>query len=150
MQKLQRERKIIIRACDKGAGGMILDFNEYLKACYLHLTSELTPGQPYYTPENEFAVERAKVQINSILKEGLDNNLLTKHEADAMNPDDKEAGRFYCNFKVQKYHTPMTAPPERPIVSQSGSICEGIVTYVEHHLKHLGGDLLKSIPCVSV
>ena len=35
LQRLQRDKQIIIRACDKGAGVMILDFNEYLKACYL-------------------------------------------------------------------------------------------------------------------
>ena len=31
--KLQRERKITIRPCDKGAGIVILDFNIYLRAC---------------------------------------------------------------------------------------------------------------------
>ena len=30
-QKLQRDKQIIIRACDKGTGVMILDFDEYLK-----------------------------------------------------------------------------------------------------------------------
>ena len=55
-----------------------------------------------------------------------------------MNPDEKEAGRFYCNFKVHKPHTPNQAPPERPITSQSGTICEGIATFVEHFLKPLG------------
>ena len=71
------------------------------------------------------------------LKKGY-NNILTKSEAESMNPEEKEAGRFYCNFKVHKPHIPMTTPPVRPIISQSGSICEGIATYVEHFLKPLG------------
>ena len=40
--KLQRERVIIIKPCDKGAGILILDFNVYLKACYEHLLAQLS------------------------------------------------------------------------------------------------------------
>jgi hypothetical protein len=40
---LQKNKKIVIKACNKGAGILILDFNDYLKACYQHLTSELSP-----------------------------------------------------------------------------------------------------------
>ena len=43
-----------------------------------------------------------------------------------MNPEDTQAGRFYCNFKVHKPHKHKKAPPERPITSQSGTICEGV------------------------
>ena len=35
--KLQRERQIIIKAADKGAGIVIVDFQEYMKSCYNHL-----------------------------------------------------------------------------------------------------------------
>ena len=35
---LQKERQIVIKACDKGAGIIILDFDEYLRACYKHLS----------------------------------------------------------------------------------------------------------------
>ena len=34
---LQKERVIVIKACDKGSGIIILDFDKYLKACYDHL-----------------------------------------------------------------------------------------------------------------
>ena len=47
LRKLQQlHKQIVICACDKGAGKIILDFEEYLRACYKHLTSELSPGQP--------------------------------------------------------------------------------------------------------
>ena len=46
---------------------------------------------------------------------------------------DKDFGRFYCNFKVHKEHTPMSAPPPRPIVSVSGSFSENIGVFVEYH-----------------
>ena len=38
--KLQRERIITIRPCDKGAGIVILDFKMYMRACYEHLLSK--------------------------------------------------------------------------------------------------------------
>ena len=65
----------------------------------------------------------------------LNNNAITRQEFNAMCADDKNPGRFYANFKVHKAHTHMKAPPVRPILSGSGSITEGIATYVEHHIK---------------
>ena len=35
--KLQKEQKIIIKPCDKGVGIIILDFEEYMRACHKHL-----------------------------------------------------------------------------------------------------------------
>ena len=38
--KLQRDKIIVIKPCDKGAGIMILDYVVYMRACYEHLMSE--------------------------------------------------------------------------------------------------------------
>ena len=54
-----------------------------------------------------------------------------------MKAEDKTPGRFYCNFKVHKNHIENEAPPVRPITSGSGSLTEGIATYVEYHLKEI-------------
>ena len=78
------QRKIVIKSCDKGAGVIILDLDEYLRACYIHLTSKVKPEQPYYTPVDEFEVERAKVKKKNIIQEGLDRDIITKLEADAI------------------------------------------------------------------
>ena len=128
----------MIRACDKGAGVIVLDFNEYLKACYEHLTSEIAPGKPYYSPVNELEIETTKEKIRSLLKQGLDNDIISKSEFEEMSPDDKGPGRFYCNFKVHKQHAYKEAPPVRPITSQSGSMCEKISTFMDHHIGHIG------------
>ena len=136
--KLQRERQIVIKACDKGAGIIILDFDDYVKACYEHLTSEVSPGKPYYSLVNALDVDKTKLKITNVIKEGLDKNIISKSEFEAMNPEEKDVGRFYCNFKVHKPHEHKKAPPVRPITSQSGSICENIATFVEHHIKHIG------------
>ena len=38
--RLQRKQVIIVKACDKGSGIIILDFNVYFKACYDHLLAK--------------------------------------------------------------------------------------------------------------
>ena len=134
--QLKKDQKIVIKACDKGAGIMILNFSEYMKACYDHLLSKTADGQKYYEKVDDFSVERAKVNITNILKEGLENNFINKQEYDSMIPEDKNPGKFYSNLKVHKPHTYMKAPPPvRPINSGSGSLTEGIATFVEHHIK---------------
>ena len=124
--------------CDKGAGILILDFEDYLKACYTHLTAEASPGNPYYSPVNVLDIEKTKTKIKEVLKEGLDKKIITQSEYQEMKPDDKNVGRFYCNFKVHKPHGHKEVPPERPIISQSGSICENIAQFVEFHINHMG------------
>ena len=56
--KLQRDRTIIIKPCDKGAGILILDFSEYLKACYEHLFAKLSDTQNYYERVDDLEEER--------------------------------------------------------------------------------------------
>ena len=54
-----------------------------------------------------------------------------------MSVEEKGPGRFYCNFKVHKKHEHMKPPPVRPITSGSGSLTEGIATFVEHHIQNI-------------
>ena len=137
LAKLQREKKIVIKACDKGAGIIILNYTDYMKACYKHLVSKQSENQPYYTQVHELEVESSKAKIDSLLKEALENNTISKDEYIGMAAADKEPGRFYCNFKVHKQHKHNETPPERPIISGSGSITEGIATFVNHHIKDI-------------
>ena len=103
---LIKARKIVIKACDKGAGIMILDFEEYLRACYEHLNStqedENGEEHPYYLKVDAFEIVRTKRVIRNVLEEGLKNKTITKEEFNAMLGEDKEAANFYCNFKVHK------------------------------------------------
>ena len=114
---------------------MILGFKDYIKACYNHLLSKTASDKPYYSQVESWEVEKAKKHIKQALKEGLDNEIITKGEYDAMCADDKNPGRFYTSFKVHKPHRHKEVPPVRPIVSGSGSITEGIATFVEYHIK---------------
>ena len=101
--KLQRERQIIIKAADKGAGIVIVNFKDYMKSCYNHLSSTL-PNQSseeapktYYAPVNEFALEEAKTKILGVLDESLETNIITKEEYSEMNSENKDPAKFYCN-----------------------------------------------------
>ena len=64
--KLQKDRVIVIKAADKGAGIVILDFEDYMKNWYKYLLSSLPKEitiekqELYYKPVNEMALEKAK------------------------------------------------------------------------------------------
>ena len=137
--RLQINKIIIIKPCDKGAG-IILDFAEYMRACYEHLEAKLEyengETKNYYTKVNEFALMRAKTKVKEVIDEALENNIINKEEHEAMNVEDGDPAKFYCLFKVHKEHTPNTAPPPRPIISGAGSTFENIGKYLEHHIKN--------------
>ena len=72
---LQKEKHIVVKACDKGAGILILNYNDYLKACYQHLSSKTADKKNYYRQVDDFETNRAKSRINTVLKEGLNKGI---------------------------------------------------------------------------
>ena len=84
---------------------------------------------------NALELAKAKAIIQEILDEALENEIITKAEHQAMDPEDKYPAKFYLLFKIHKEHLNGETPPLRPIVSGSGSLSEGIATFVEHYLK---------------
>ena len=87
--RLQRNREISIKQCDKGAGIIILDFKKYMKASYEHLLSTNQNGEHYYTQIEEIELQRSQMKIDRVLKKGLENNFITKDEFREMSSDDK-------------------------------------------------------------
>ena len=71
------------------------------------------------------------------MEEGFNNKCINKEEYEAMKPEEKGPGKFYCNFKVHKPHEQNKAPPVRPIISGSGSLTENPSLFIEHHLKDI-------------
>ena len=109
-----------------------------MKACYKHLSSTNPEQSRYYSQVDGLEVERTKTKIETILKDAIQNSIITKDKYEGMIANYKEPGRFYCNFKIHKQHETNKAPPERPIISGSGSITEGIGEYVNFHIKEIG------------
>ena len=133
--QLQKERKLIIKVCDKGAGIIVLDFDSYMKACHDHLKSKTPDGESYYLPVNQSALNVANNKLSKLLQEGLENEYITKEEYDAMLGSNMNPGKFYSIFKVHKEHKQGDLPPVRPIVSGCGSMLENAGVFVEHHIK---------------
>ena len=100
---LQKQQKNIIKRCDNGAGIIILEFQEYMNACFAHLNSEVTNNDgttsKYYMKVQEEDFKKAKLTLEQILQEAFDNNLLSKTDFESMQPKDKGPGRFYCTLK---------------------------------------------------
>ena len=86
--KLQRDRLITIKPCDKGAGLIILNFCDYMTVCYTHLEATQN-SKPQYSKVNDDAFDKAKGDINMLLEEGLDHEYLTSNEFKAMKPEEK-------------------------------------------------------------
>ena len=139
--KLQRKRIITIQKCDKGSGVIILDCDEYIRSCNEHLTKTLknTDGSetPYYREVDSRNLDAAKTEILDVLKEAHKEGIISDDEFEAMDPSSKKVARFYQIFKVHKPHVEGKAPPERPIISGSGSITENCSLFVTHHIKSL-------------
>ena len=139
--KLQKDKIIFIKPCNKGAGMITLDYAVYMRACYEHLMSEKVMedgvSRNYYCRVDAMELERTKSNIKHLVQDGFENYILSEEEYNAMIADEKDAAKFYCTFKVHKKHEPMTAPPPRPIVSGSGSVTENIATFVEYHIKDI-------------
>ena len=136
--ELQKQRKIIIKQCDKGAGIMLFNFKDYMKASYEHLLSKQpNTDERYYTEIDDIELLKAQKNIKEVLDRGLKEEIITKSEYNAMNPEEKNPAKFYCIPKVHKDHTPPQTPPVRPIISGTGSITENLGIFVEHHVKVL-------------
>ena len=103
--ELQKQQQITIKPCDKGAGIMILDFQEYIRACEVHLsaTQKQSDGseKPYYEEVEEEALLEIRRKVNEVVEEAFNNNVIKKEEYEEMRADEKKAGRFYATFKVQ-------------------------------------------------
>ena len=72
----------MIKPCDKGAGIIILNFNDYMQSCYEQLYSRLScengESKPYYQKVHDVQLQVAKSEIAHILKEGLENKIILK------------------------------------------------------------------------
>ena len=53
--KLQRDRQIVRKPCNKGAGIIVLDFKEYLKACIDHIEDKM--------PQNKIITKKLVFQF---------------------------------------------------------------------------------------
>ena len=77
-----------------------MNFEDYIKSCYEHLPSLQSEDTPYYIQVNDIAMEEAKMAIKNIVDDALEKQIITNEEHKAMSAEEKNPGKFYCNFKV--------------------------------------------------
>ena len=75
--RLQRERIITIKDCDKGAGIIILNFDEYMRAAYKHLGSKQPQAggalKNRFELVEEIIIQKGMSEILAVLENGLKN-----------------------------------------------------------------------------
>ena len=110
--RLQRERVIVIKPCDKGAGVIILDFLVYMRSCYDHLLAvqpntnvEGDEPKTCYKKEDEFSLDKAKRKIKAALDEGIEREIISRDDYKAMDPVDKNPSTDQLHHFVKKTKT---------------------------------------------
>jgi hypothetical protein len=80
--ELQKTKQIIIKPCDKGAGIIVCDYNDYIKEATMHLESKVKPNSPetYYKEINVKEFESAKNTIDKTLKSAFTRQEITQEE----------------------------------------------------------------------
>ena len=53
----------------------------------------------YYEKVEDIQILQAKNKIKHVLEEALEKQIISKEEFNAMEPDEKNPSKFYCNFK---------------------------------------------------
>jgi hypothetical protein len=135
--KKQNDYQIVIKPCDKGAGIIICNYDDYVKSCEKDLASKSVDDQPHYSKITKTDLDEAKSKIQTTLKKAQLTKQISNSEYSEMSPEEKNPGKFYHIFKVHKKHDPPNLPPGRPIVSGCNSITEKISHFVDFHAKHL-------------
>ena len=139
--EMQNDRLIVVKPADKGAGIVIMNYDDYVTSCNKHLTATQPqpagPPLPYYKKATTQDFNKLKQSIDAVLDFGKQNEYLSNVEYKMMRPVDKGAGRFYQLYKVHKSYPEGCLPPGRPIVSGNGSLTENLSKFVDHHSKIL-------------
>jgi hypothetical protein len=78
--KLQKERQIVVKPCNKGAGIILVDFKEYVGACMKYLEAKTDTGEKYYREVGNDIMEETKQKITNIIEEAFDNETISKDE----------------------------------------------------------------------
>jgi hypothetical protein len=121
LMRLQKFRVITIKPADKGAGIVIVNFQDYMASTLEHLSSRNLQSDSYYGNVNKQDVKDAQAEISLILVEAKENKIISEDDFKAMNPKDKDVGKYYHMYMVHKKHEEGSLPPVRPIISSVGA-----------------------------
>lgn len=133
IKKLVKNRQhITIKPADKNLGIVVLDTDDYLKQCIMHLTNQTIYRVTNIYPEMEITQLITNILIPY-------KQLITRcHKKlyQYLQPQKKHrVPQFYGIPKIHKQYT--TIPPIRPIISHSNSLLSHTAQFIDHVLQPL-------------
>ena len=126
----QSRQKVTVKPADKNLGIVLMNTDDYITQCMLHLTDKstysLAPTYPSNTIkqqlQNRLINYKSDIQPHKYLYKSLFNE--TRH---------KQTPQFYGIPKIHKQYTHL--PPVRPIVAQTNSILSLSASFIDHVLQ---------------
>jgi hypothetical protein len=92
---LQKSRQIFIKPCDKGAGIIICNYNDYVTSCEKDLSGKTPNNEPHYSKITTRDLSVAKFKITDTLNSAYLAQQITNQELKEMLPTEKDPGKFY-------------------------------------------------------
>ncbi|KAJ1208254.1 hypothetical protein NDU88_003640 [Pleurodeles waltl] len=125
--RLQQNKNIVIKPCDKGGGIVLLETDQYK-----HKVSLMLGIPEHYSKANNGWQREVKKAIQEVSLKAYNDGLICEKEYRYLNPT---TTRVPILYGLPKVHKTETDPPFRPIVSTVGSITEPLSKFVETFLK---------------
>ena len=131
LTKLQHARDTLtIKPADKNLGIVLMNTEDYIAQCLLHLSDNTT-----YRPAKEYPTEGIRIKIQNLTTTAKDQ--LNKHLYRFLNegPPHPQIPQLYGIPKIHKKY--INLPPMRPIISQSSSLLSPSAQFIDHVLQPL-------------
>ena len=134
IKKLQRARQTVtIKPADKNLGIVLMNTDDYIQQCMIHLTNTDT-----YRLATDYPTDQIHRQLSHTLvsfKLQLESHSKPLYKYLSEKPRHSCIPRFYGIPKIHKKYTHL--PPLRPIVSQTLSILSPSAQFIDHVLQPL-------------
>jgi len=136
LNKLQKNKNIVIKPADKGSATVLMNRTDYIKEAERQLNNN-----KYYIKCNQPLCHENVKKIHKVLVEMLDKKYITKDQLNYLSgPEDYRPRIFYLLPKIHKKHStwPQEKMPEgRPIVSDVNSETYRVSEFIDHFLNPL-------------
>lgn len=123
LQKLAKNKSIIIKKADKGSSIVLQDRNAYRQEILGQLGDVTT-----YKPLPSDPLPDLLRELKSILDHGLNDGIISKNQYDFLLPEFPVTPVLYT---LPKVHKSLSNPPGRPIVSGTNSIFQSSAVFLD-------------------
>uniref|UniRef100_A0A8C5LPP9 Reverse transcriptase domain-containing protein n=1 Tax=Leptobrachium leishanense TaxID=445787 RepID=A0A8C5LPP9_9ANUR len=129
LKELQDVRNIVIKQSDKGGNLVIMDRNDYIAMCMLHLNDK----DGYRRLEGDPTLSFTK-DLETLLTIGVQSKLISDDNFKYLLLRFPTIPTLYC---LPKIHKSLVSPPGRPIISGNNSLTERVSQFIDCYLRPL-------------